>query len=342
MASEPSAEPSPDIVCVGRNGLDLYSNDVGAAFPDIKTFSAYVGGCPSNIAVGVRRLGLRSAMLTAVGPDPVGDFVVEFFRREGVETAYIPEKPGHRTAAVILGIEPPDRFPMVYYRENCADAELSIDDVLAAPIDKARLVLIAGTNLSREPCRSATIFAAERAKAARAKVFLVLDLRADQWHDLRAYGVNIRRVLPLVDVVIGTAAEAKAAALVEGMAVTVERSQVSEAQVSGDLEAAAQAILATGVEALALTRGADGSSVHTPGGEAIEAPPYPVEIYNTTGAGDAFASGLIYGYLNGWDWRRSARFGNACGAIVVTRHGCANFMPREDEALAFVEERGGL
>ncbi len=331
-----------DILCMGRNCIDLYSNDVGAKFPDIRSFAAYVGGCPSNIAVGTRRLGLRSSMLTAVGPDPVGDFVVEFFRREGVDTANIPQKPGHRTSAVILGIEPPDRFPMVYYRENCADSELSIDDVLAAPVADARILLLAGTNLTREPCRSATIFAAERAKAAGSKVILVLDLRADQWHDLRAYGVNMRALLPLVDIVIGTASEVKAAMLVEGMEVAVEHSQVSNAQVSGDLERAAEAVLAAGVKALALTRGADGASVHTPDGEVIEAAPYPVEIYNTTGAGDAFASGLIYGHLNGWDWRKSARFGNACGAIVVTRHGCSNFMPREEEALAFVEERGGF
>lgn len=327
---------------MGRNCIDLYSNDVGAPFPDIKSFAAYVGGCPSNIAVGTRRLGLTSSILTAVGQDPVGEFVVEFFRREGVDTANIPQKPGHRTSAVILGIEPPDRFPMVYYRENCADSELSIDDVLAAPIADARIVLLAGTNLSREPCRSATIFAAERAKAAGAKVFLVLDLRADQWHDLRAYGVNMRALLPLVDVVIGTASEVKAAMLVEGMQVAVEHSQVSNAEVSGDLERAAEAVLAAGVDALALTRGADGASVHLPGGDVIEAEPYPVDIYNTTGAGDAFASGLIYGYLHGWDWRKSARFGNACGAIVVTRHGCSAFMPEEEEALGFVRERGGF
>ena len=153
------SQPCFDIVCLGRNGLDLYSNDIGAAFPDIKTFSAYVGGSPSNIAVGTKRLGLRSAMVTAVGPDPVGEFVVEFFRREGVDTASIPQKPGTRTAAVILGIEPPDRFPMVYYRDNCADVELSIDDVLASPVADTRTLLIAGTNLAREPCRSATIFA---------------------------------------------------------------------------------------------------------------------------------------------------------------------------------------
>src|ERR671929_1020804 len=159
-----------DILAMGRSSIDLYSNDVGAPFPDIRSFAAYVGGCPTNISVGTRRLGLRSAVLTAVGPDPVGDFILHALEREGVATRYIPRKPGRRSSAVVLGIEPPDRFPLVYYRDNCADIELTIDDVLAAPLADSRLLLISGTGLSKEPSRSATLFAAERARAMRTKI----------------------------------------------------------------------------------------------------------------------------------------------------------------------------
>jgi 5-dehydro-2-deoxygluconokinase len=338
----PMSEKSYDVLCMGRSCIDLYSNDIGAPFPEIKSFSAYVGGCPTNISVGARRLGLRTAMLTAVGPDPVGDFVLGFLEREKVETRFIPRKPGRRTSAVILGIEPPDRFPLVYYRDNCADIELSIDDVLAAPVEDCRVLLIAGTNLTRDPCRSATVFAAERAKRAGAEVVLALDLRADQWHDLRAFGVAMRSVLPLTGIVIGTGDEVKAAALSERMKVSVEHSQVSHAKVAGDLGEAAGIMMAAGIEALVMTRGGEGVTVYTPDGGAVEAAPFPVEIYNTLGAGDAFASGFLYGRLHGWDCRRSARMGNACGAIVVTRHGCANFMPYEAEALEFVASRGGF
>jgi 5-dehydro-2-deoxygluconokinase len=182
----------------------------------------------------------------------------------------------------------------------------------------------------------------EQAKAANRKVVLVLDLRPDQWHDLRAYGVAIRSVLPLADVVIGTGDEVKAAALIEGMSVAVEHSQVSDARVSGDVAKAVKAVLACGVEALVMTRGGEGARVYTPQGEVIDVAPLPVEVYNILGAGDAFASGFLYGYLKGWDWHRAARMGNACGAIVVTRHGCANFMPFEQGALAFIESRGGF
>ena len=322
--------------------MDLYSNQIGAPFPQIKSFAAYVGGSPTNICVSARRLGLRCAMLTAVGDDPVGDFVLSFLRQEGVETGFISRKAGHRTSAAILGIEPPDRFPLVYYRDNCADIELSIDDVLAAPIAESRILLISGTGLSREPSRSATIFAAELARAHGVKVFLEFDLRPDQWHDARAFGVTVRSALRLVDVAIGTEDEVKAAALTHGATVSVEHSQVTGARVSGDVVRAIEAVLAAGPEALVVTRGREATTVYTRSGEVIEAAPFPVEVYNTVGAGDAFAGGFLYAYSKGWDWRKAARMGNACGAIVVTRHGCSSFMPYEEEALAFIQERGGF
>src|SRR5438552_8681523 len=162
-------ERSYDILAMGRSSIDLYANEIGAPFPDIKSFAAYVGGCPTNISVGTRRLGLRSALLTAVGEDPVGNFILSFLEKEGVVTSFIPRKPGRRTSAVVLGIEPPDKFPLVYYRDNCADIELTIDDVLSTPVAESRLLLVSGTGLSREPSRSATLFAAEQAKAAGPK-----------------------------------------------------------------------------------------------------------------------------------------------------------------------------
>src|ERR1044071_7259867 len=176
-------KPTFDLITMGRSSIDLYANDVGAAFTEIKSFAAYVGGSPTNIAVGAQRLGLRTAVLTAVGEDPVGDFILKFLRDEKVETRFIPRKPGTRTSAVVLGIEPPDKFPLVYYRDNCADNQLSIEDVLQTPLGGCRVLEFSGTGLSREPSRSANLFAAEQAKASGAKVVLDLDFRPNQWHD---------------------------------------------------------------------------------------------------------------------------------------------------------------
>ena len=335
---------SLDLVTMGRSSIDLYSNDVGAPFEEITSFAAYVGGSPTNIAVGTKRLGLNVALLTAVGQDKVGDFILNFLKNEGVVTDYIPVKAGRRSSAVVLGIEPPDTFPLVYYRDNCADIELTIDDVLATPIAEARALEISGTGLSQEPSRSATFFAAEQANRAGKTVFLDLDFRADQWHDPRAFGVTVRALLPLVDVALGTEEEVNAGMVQSADDIVIKHQQISAPEIKGDLSANIEAILnvPNGPEALVVKRGAQGATVHLRTGEVTEVTGFPVEIYNVLGAGDAFASGFIYGRLNGWDWFKSARMGNACGAIVVTRHGCANFMGYEDEVLEFVEARGGF
>jgi 5-dehydro-2-deoxygluconokinase len=321
---EPGMEREYDLLTMGRSSIDLYANEVGAPFTEIKSFAAYVGGCPTNIAVSARRLGLRTALLNAVGEDLVGDFVKNFLDKEDVETKYGVRKRGRRTSAFLLGIEPPDRFPIVPYREGGPDFELNINDVLAAPIPASRALLLTGSGLARQPSRDATLFAAEQARAYHTLVILDLDFRPELWPDVRAYGVAVRSLLPLVDVVLGTSEE------------------VSAAFLSGWTGEAVERVLAAGPEALVLKRGVESTLVHVRGGEMLEVPTFKVEVLNVLGAGDAFAGGFLYGYLKDWDLYRAARMGNACGAIVVTRHGCANFMPYEEEALAFVKERGGF
>lgn len=331
-----------DTLHMGRSSIDLYSNDVGTPFVNIGSFAAYVGGSPTNISVGARRLGLKTALLTAVGKDPVGDFILNFLNEEGVETKFIPTKPEHRSSAVVLGIEPPGKFPLVYYRDNCADINLTIDDVLASPVTDCKVFQFAGTNLSKEPSRSATMFAAEVARAAGAKVVFDIDFRPDQWHDVRAFGVVAQSALRLVDIVIGTEDEINAAVLTSTEQMDLTHSQVSDTKVEGDTKAAIDRFLAFGPEAVVEKVGAEGARIHLKDGEVIHAPGFPVEIYNILGAGDAFGGGFLYGYVNDWGWYKSARLGNACGAIVVTQHGCANFMPTMDEVEEFVKSYGGL
>jgi 5-dehydro-2-deoxygluconokinase len=338
-------ERAYDTLHMGRSSIDLYSNDIGTPFVDIGSFAAYVGGSPTNISVGGHRLGLKTAILTGLGQDPVGDFILAFLQKEGVETRFIVRKPDRRSSAVVLGIEPPDRFPLVYYRDNCADIALTIDDVLQAPVADARVFQFAGTNLCLEPSRSATLFAAELARRAGTKVVLDIDFRPDQWHDPRAFGVVVRSALRLADIVIGTEDEINAAMLTDTSQVELTDS-VSDTQVRGDVDQAIQTMLGMGPEALLHKTGKEGVCVYLAdqggGVKRLEAPGFPVEVVNILGAGDAFAAGFLYGYCRDWGWHKSARMGNACGAIVVTKHGCANFMPTYDEVMSFVENHGGL
>ena len=329
-----------DLVTLGRSSLDLYSLDIGARFEDITRFAAYVGGSPTNIAVGARRLGLGVALVTAVGDDPVGRFIVAFLEREGVETAFIPVKPGHPSSAVVLGIER-DAFPIQFYRENCADKFITIDDVRAVPWDRVRAFELSGTALAAEPCRSAALHAVELASKGGATLFLDLDFRANQWPDPRAYGVNIRPLLSRVGVVIGTEEEIKAALLEDASQLEIENAQITAPTIQGSLPEIIHTLMHDlGVKALVVKRGPDGCDVHTLEGRT-RVPGFKVEVQNVLGAGDAFAAGLIYGRLSGWDWFRSARLGNACGALLVTQHGCANFAPTLEEAERLISSQGG-
>jgi 5-dehydro-2-deoxygluconokinase len=346
---------SYDVLAMGRSSIDLYANEIGAPFTEVKSFSAYVGGSPTNICVGARRLGLRTALLTAVGDDLVGDFVLNFLNGEGIAVEFSPRKAGRRTSAFMLAIQPPDKFSIVPYRDNCADLELTMDDVRAAPVAASRALLVTGSGLSRQPSRDATMFAAEQARACGNRVVLDLDVRAELWPDMRAYAERIRSILPLTDVVIGTIEEVAAAvtrdgetgdttaAMMTATGATMKRTESPDV-FGGALGEGVRELLAAGssAEAVVVKRGALSTLVFARDGERIEAATFPVEVLNVLGAGDAFAGGFLYGYLKGWDWRRAARMGNACGAIVVTRHGCANFMPYESEALAFIQERGGF
>lgn len=327
---------------MGRSSIDLYSQNIGTDFVDIRGFDAFVGGSPLNIATGCARLGLRAALLTGVGDDKVGDFILNFLRREGVETAFIPRISDARSSAVLLGIQPPDRFPLVFYRANAADSRITIDHVNAIDLSAVRLIELSGTALNVEPSRSAVFHAVERAYACGVVTVLDIDFRADQWTDMRSFGLMIRSLLPRMKVAIGTEEEILAATLADVHQVTIEHQQISAPKISGDIDRAIEQILSLGVEVLVVKRGAAGATVYKQHGVRLDVPGFPVTPLNILGAGDAFASGFIYGYLQGWDLYKACRMGNASGAQVVLQPGCANFMPTLEESMAFIEQHGGF
>lgn len=328
-----------DVITMGRVSMDLYSRQIGADFADIESFDAMIGGSPSNIAIGTARLGARSAVLTAVGPDSIGEFVIANFAREGVATDFIRIIDGTRTGLAILGVKPPDQFPLTFYRDNPADIHLTTDDVDGLPLTDTKVLQLSGTALSRGTCKEATLYAGERAAALdEVTVVVDLDLRPDQWTDRRGYGVAARALLEHVDVAIGTEEEFHAA-LAAGSG-ALDGSSVTQSE-HDELEELFDALVDRHPDiTLVLKRGARGVTVI--GEERLDVPGYPVEVLNTVGAGDAFASGLIHGIVEGWEWRQAVRFANACGAIEVTRHGCSAAMPTVPEVMDFVEGRGGL
>ena len=334
-----------DVIAIGRSGLDLYAQEVGAPFERIKNFAAYVGGTPANIAVGTRRLGLRSALATTVSDDPVGDFILRFLVIEGVETQFITRSAGAKSGMTLLGIMPPDRFPRVHYRENGADLRQTVADALALPFAETRAVLVVGTSLTRSPAREATLFCAEEARRNGARVVLDLDYRPDLWDDPLSYAVSVRALARLCDTVIGTEEEIMAAVRREGVGGPDERAEMRESR-AGDGKArdsavagAVRALMRLGPALIVEKRGPRGSRIHHRSGEVSDVPGFRIEVQNTLGAGDAFASGFLFGTMQGWEPERSARFGNACGAIVVGRHACSASCPTYDEVADFIEQQ---
>jgi len=313
-----------DLICMGRSSLDLFGSEIGSSFADLSGFKAYVGGSPTNICVAGQRLGLNTAMLTGVGDDYVSGFILKFLQKTGVNTDYIVSKSGYHTNAVMVALQPPESMEFVAYHINNADLAVDIDDVMRTPIPNSRVLLFNGMGLLKDPSRSATQFAAEYARAHGTKVMMDLDFRDRMWPDPRVYGITVRMTMTCVDSAIGTDVEVCKAAGVD------------------DLDRAIPILLDKVNEALIVKRGAAGSTVYTVSSDVHQVAAFPVGVVNFLGAGDAFAGGFIYGYLNGWEIARAARFGNACGAMIVSEHGTANAMPTYAQVMAFMEARGGF
>ena len=316
--------------------MDLFADQIGADFADVTSFSNSVGGTPANIAIATSRLGLKSAIFTAVGHDQVANFVRQYLAKEGVDTRYIANKQG-RTGLAIVAVQPPSTFPVTLYRENPADIYFDVVDVDVEALAGARVLLVSGTALARANCRVASFYACQFSQNYPTKVFMDLDLRPDQWQHPQDYSRSLQAILPFVDVAIGTEEESYAALIAnEQESSTTAIHDLSPEQIL-TLERYLEHYLQqpNSPNTWILKRGAKGISIYQ-NSRSHDIPAFPITPLNTVGAGDGFASGLIYSYLQGKTWQEAGRFANACGAIVVSRHGCSVAMPYLEEVEKFL------
>jgi 5-dehydro-2-deoxygluconokinase len=308
-----------DVIAMGRVGVDLYPEQTGVALPDVRTFAKSLGGTATNVAVAAARLGANAAVITKVGDDPFGTYVRRALEGFGVDPRYVSTHPSLRTPIVFCEIFPPDRFPLLFYREPKApDMELTAGDLDLDAIRAARIFWVTGTGLSDEPSRSATLAALE-ARAKRGITVLDLDYRPMFWASREAAREAMQEALPHVTVAVGNQDECEAAVGV------------------GEPRAAAAALRALGVE-LAIVKQGPRGVLAVAGDTSVAVPPVPVEVVNGLGAGDAFGGALCHGLLHGWDVERTMRFCNAAGALVASRLQCADAMPTEDEVDAMLPE----
>ena len=328
-------KPPFDFICLGRAAVDLYGLERGTRLEDAQHFAKYLGGSSGNVAVGLSRLGLRVAMLTRVGDEHMGRFVRETLAAEGVDVAAVKTDPKRLTGLVLLGIESAASFPHIFFRENCADMGLEPADAEAAPFASARALAITGTHLSTEGVRAASRRAIALAKQHGLRVVLDIDYRPALW-GLAGHGGGAEReqgsaevarelqaFLPDCDLVVGTEEEIRVAG---------GGGDALEALTAIRARTAATIVMKRGVAGCVVFEGSIPASVE----QGLVVAGFPVEVLNVLGAGDAFLSGFLSGWIDKLPAAQCGRRGNAAGALVVTRHGCTPAMPTRAELEEFM------
>lgn len=327
-----------DLITIGRSSVDLYGAQVGGRLEDMASFQKYVGGSPTNMAVGTARLGLKSALLTRVGDEHMGRFIREQLAREGVCIDGVRTDPERLTALVLLGIRDEHRFPLIFYRENCADMALCEEDVDPALIARARAVVATGTHLSHPRTEAAVRKAIGLAKVSGARTALDIDYRPNLW-GLSGHGDGENRFIESSAVTRRLQATLHDFDLIVG---TEEEFHIAGG--TTDTIAALRAVRALTPATLVCKRGPMGAVAFSGGipdslDEGEGGPGFPIEVFNVLGAGDGFMSGLLKGWLDDESWPVALKYANACGAFAVSRHGCAPAYPSWEE-LQFFFRRG--
>ena len=295
---------------MGRVSVDLYPEQLGVPLAKVATFAKSLGGSATNVAVAAARLGHSAAVITKVGADGFGDYVREALGDFRVDPRFVGTDARLRTPLVFCEIYPPDRFPLLFYREPTApDMTLRESDLPREAIRDAALFWTTGTGLSAEPSRGSTLAALETARGTRVHD---LDHRPSLWpegEDPRRWAMEAAR---RATVVVGNLDE------------------VEMATATRDADRAATTLLDAGPQLVVLKRGLEGARAYTRDGW-VEYPGIPVEVVCGLGAGDAFGGALAHGLLAQWELSRTLAFANAAGAIVASRLACADAMPTVSE-----------
>jgi 5-dehydro-2-deoxygluconokinase len=333
------SQPRPlDVITIGRSSVDLYGAQVGGRLEDMGSFQKYIGGSPTNIAAGTARLGLKSALITRVGDEHMGRFIREELAREGVDVRGVKTDPERLTALVLLGIRDDKQFPLIFYRENCADMALDEADIDEAFIAEARAVVATGTHLSHPRTEAAVLKALTLARKHGLQTALDIDYRPNLW-GLSGHGDGENRFIESAAVTAKLQSTLHFFDLIVG---TEEEFHIAGG--STDTIAALRAVRAVSQATLVCKRGPMGAVAFTgPVPDSLEdgqtGPGFPIEVFNVLGAGDGFMSGLIKGWLDNEPWPTALKYANACGAFAVSRHGCTPAYPSWEE-LQFFLNRG--
>lgn len=323
-----------DLILLGRVAIDFnpaYNDQVKEDFKPLKkvhTFEKFVGGSPANIAVGVTRHGLSAGFIGKVSDDQFGEFVVDYFNDQGIDTSCISKcTGGEKLGLTFTEMRSPSQSSILMYRNCIADLQLSVDDIHENYIRQSKAILISGTALAASPSREAALKAVMLAKKVGTKIIFDIDYREYNWHNIDEISIYCYMVAREADIIMGSREEFD---LTENLIQPGMADQESAAYWHK-----------CGAKIVVIKHGMQGSTAYTCDGQKFSIKPFPVEARKGFGGGDGYGSGFLYGLYQGWDIIDCLEFGSAEASMMVRSNNSSESLPGPEEVHAFIKEEKG-
>jgi 5-dehydro-2-deoxygluconokinase len=314
-----------DLVLLGRVAVDFNPVDYFHPLAECTTFKKYVGGSPANIAVGVSRHGLKAGFFARVSDDQFGDFVTDFFKKEGIDVTRIRRcENGEKIGLTFTEILSPTESSILMYRNCIADLQLDPADIDEEYIKNTKAILISGTSLAASPSREAALKAVMLAKKNGTVIIFDIDYRPYNWVSEDEISIYYSMVAKEADIIMGSREEFN---LTERL---IEEGRSDEESAAAWHKERAKIVI--------IKHGKEGSTAYTNDGNRYSIKPFPVTALKSFGGGDGYGSGFLYGLFEGWEMIDSLEFGSAEAAMMVASHSCSEDLPGPDEVRAFIKE----
>ncbi|WP_313070916.1 5-dehydro-2-deoxygluconokinase [Lacrimispora sp.] len=314
-----------DLVLLGRVAVDFNPVDYFHPLAECTTFKKYVGGSPANIAVGVSRHGLKAGFFARVSDDQFGDFVTDFFKKEGIDVTRIRRcENGEKIGLTFTEILSPTESSILMYRNCIADLQLDPADIDEEYIKNTKAILISGTSLAASPSREAALKAVMLAKKNGTVIIFDIDYRPYNWVSEDEISIYYSMVAKEADIIMGSREEFN---LTERL---IEEGRSDEESAAAWHKEQAKIVI--------IKHGKEGSTAYTNDGNRYSIKPFPVTALKSFGGGDGYGSGFLYGLFEGWEMIDSLEFGSAEAAMMVASHSCSEDLPGPDEVRAFIKE----
>lgn len=324
-----------DLILLGRVAIDLnpaYNDQVKEEFKPLKKvhmFEKFVGGSPANIAVGVTRLGLKAGFIGKVSDDQFGEYVVDYFNDQGIDTSHISKcTNGEKLGLTFTEMLSSSESSILMYRNCIADLQLSVDDISEDYIKSAKAILISGTALAESPSREAALKAVMLAKRNDTKIIFDIDYRAYNWKNQDEISIYYSMAAKEADIIMGSR----------------EEFDLTEKLIRPGMTDEESAELWQGYNAkiVVIKHGMKGSAAYTIDKQRFSIKPFPVKARKGFGGGDGYGSGFLYGLYQDWDIIDCLEFGSAEASMMVKSNNCSDSLPGPGEVQDFIKEEKKL